>query len=448
MIAQALALHLTRPKEEIQIVHNPENPERPFVEVKNAMDILRETESREYAEGELVSPTDAPTKVAEELGYRCARCGEYSNYREIYCPECGALKNISARKRFSGNPFGDIMGIVEMTISQIGGAGGKQRVSTTRKRNGKEEVVVYERAGENIKLLSQKALEKRREFERQRPRKVLVPINRNPFVLATGASETELLGDVRHDPYGGHMHLGTPPYERVVAGAIHEAHEGVLFLDELPILGHLQRFILTAMQEKRFTITGRNPQSAGASVRVDNVPCDFIFVGACNIQDLPQILSPLRSRIQGSGYEILIETVMENTEENHAKLAQFVAQEISMDGRIPHAARDAIIEVIKEAKFRAKKFDDKSDALTLRLRELGGLVRTAGDLAVIEGAEFIRARHIKSALKLSLSAEEQIKNRYGSYYGGLAYDVTSAQRQTSPYPYWSRYVHDDKRGYE
>jgi ATP-dependent Lon protease len=34
MIAQALALHLPRPTEEIRVVHNPENPERPLIEVK------------------------------------------------------------------------------------------------------------------------------------------------------------------------------------------------------------------------------------------------------------------------------------------------------------------------------------------------------------------------------------------------------------------------------
>ena len=31
MIAQALSLHLSRPTEEIRVVHNPENPERPLV---------------------------------------------------------------------------------------------------------------------------------------------------------------------------------------------------------------------------------------------------------------------------------------------------------------------------------------------------------------------------------------------------------------------------------
>ncbi len=64
------------------------------------------------------------------------------------------------------------------------------------------------------------------------------------------------------------------------------------------------------MQERKFPIIGRNPQSAGASVRVDDVPTDFILVAACNIQDLQYILSPLRSRIIGNGYEILMEIAM------------------------------------------------------------------------------------------------------------------------------------------
>ena len=312
-----------------------------------------------------------------------------------------------------------------------------------------EEVVVYERAGDKIKLLDQKALERHREFERRSPRKILVPLERTPFVLATGASEVELLGDVRHDPYGGHPQLGTAPYERVVPGAIHEAHEGVLFLDELPLLGQLQRTILTAMQENLFPISGRHPQSAGASVRVDDVPCDFIFVGACNIQDLRNILSPLRSRINGSGYEVLVDIAMKNTKENRGKLAQFAAQEIALDKRIPHANRGAMHALISEAKRRAEQMDNIKNSLTLRLRELGGLLRTAGDLAVLEKARFIKEKHIKEAIERAKTAEEQIKDKYGSLYKGLARDVTSAQKEGyGPYNYWDQHVHDDRRGYE
>src|SRR5512136_2416260 len=52
MIAQALSLHLSRPTEEIRVVHNPENPERPLVEVKGFDEVTKELESKGYAEGE------------------------------------------------------------------------------------------------------------------------------------------------------------------------------------------------------------------------------------------------------------------------------------------------------------------------------------------------------------------------------------------------------------
>jgi len=444
MIAQALSLHLPRPTNEIRIVHNPENPERPLVEIKEEPDVVREEREMKGAEGELIDPKEAPINVAERLGYKCVNCGIYSSQSERMCPKCSRPKTTSGQG--TGNPFGDLLGgIVEVTIGQLGG---RDRVTTTRQRFGKEEVVVFERAGEMIKVLDQKALEKRREIEKISPRKALVRLKRNPFVLATGASETELLGDVKHDPYGGHPQLGTQPYERVVPGSIHDAHQGVLFIDELPQLGPLQRYILTAMQEKRFPISGRNPQSAGASVRVDNVPCDFIFVGACNIQDLQHILSPLRSRISGSGYEILVGTTMPDNDRNRAKLAQFTAQEIVMDKRIPHMSNAGLHAIIAEARKRAREAERKEKSLTLRLRELGGLIRSAGDIAEAEGSELIDEGHIRRAIKRARTIEEQIKERYGSFYSGVASETSDSQKSSSPYHFWNYHVHDDKRGYQ
>jgi ATP-dependent Lon protease len=441
MIAQALSLYLERPKEEIRVVHNPENPERPFIEVKRDEEVQKDIASREFASGDLIDPKNAPINVAERLGYRCRNCGIYSPYSERYCPKCQKPKTNDTGA--SGNPFGDLMtGLLEasMTGANLPGmAAGKERVTTTRNRFGKEEVVVFERNGEMIRVLDQEALEKRRELEKISPRKVLVPLERNSFILATGASEVELLGDVRHDPYGGHPQLGTQPYNRVVAGAIHEAHEGILFIDELSHLGHLQRFILTAMQERRFPISGRNPQGSGASVRVDNVPCEFIFVGACNIQDLEQVLSPLRSRINGNGYEVLVNTTMEDNPENRAKLAQFVAQEISMDTKIPHASIAAVEVIIKEARRRGKVLDGQTNALTLRLRELGGLIRAAGDMAAAEGDPLIEPRHIAVAIKRNKSIEEQIQDRYGSYSKGLGKDISASQKEKSPYYFWNEH---------
>ena len=436
MTAQALALHLDRPRTEIRVVHNPENPERPSVEVVTRDEVYHEREAARSVEGEMILPTDAPVSVAERLGYRCPRCSFYSQSTERYCPSCGNAKQPIPGVTGSGNPFRDLVGgILELTVSP--GGNPQESVRTTRLRNGIEEVVAYERADDRIKVLDQRALERRRTLQHQSPRKVLVKLDRNTFVMATGASETELLGDVRHDPYGGHPQLGTLPYERVIPGAIHESHEGVLFIDELPHLGFLQRHILTAMQEKRFPITGRNPQSGGAAVRVDSVPCDFILVAAANIQDIHRILSPLRSRIAGSGYEVLLETAMPDTESNRLRLAQFCAQEIAVDGRIRPATRAAIGELIKEARRRAESLDGRRNALTLRLRELGGLIRTAGDLAAVSGSEYLDAAHVQEALRRARSIEEQVREVYGSFQTGLRQESTEAQRQSMGYYNWN-----------
>jgi Lon-like ATP-dependent protease len=88
-----------------------------------------------------------------------------------------------------------------------------------------------------------------------------------PYIDATGAHAGALLGDVRHDPFqsGG---LETPAHDRVESGAIHKAHKGVLFIDEINTLRiESQQNLLTALQEKEFAITGQSERSSGAMVK-------------------------------------------------------------------------------------------------------------------------------------------------------------------------------------
>ncbi|MDI9618270.1 ATP-dependent protease LonB [Methanothermobacter sp.] len=229
-----------------------------------------------------------------------------------------------------------------------------------------------------------------------------------PFVDATGAHAGALLGDVRHDPYqsGG---LGTPAHERVEAGMIHRANKGVLYIDEIGTMKmKTQQELLTAMQEKKYSITGQSETSSGAMVRSQAVPCDFVLVASGNLQVLEGMHPALRSRIRGYGYEVFMKDTMPDTPENRDKLVQFVAQEVEKDGRIPHFSRGAIEEIIREAQRRA----GKKDSLTLKLRELGGLVRAAGDIAKSRGAELVETRDVMEAKKLSRTLEQQIADRY------------------------------------
>lgn len=420
MIAQAIASLIPPPSEEVSVLHNPENPERPVVEVRRREEVMARKQRR--IEGKVIAPVEAPAFVAERLGFRCRRCGVLSAPDVAICPECGADK-----WRKEATPFDDlILGFMAEVR--------EDRVQTTRKLpSGREEIIVFERTEDGmIRVLDGRALKRRERSERERPRKVIVPLDRKTFVQATGASETELLGDVRHDPYGGHPEIGSLPYQRVVPGAVHEAHEGVLFVDEIATLGYLQRYLLTAMQEKKFPIVGRNPTSTGASVRVEGVPCDFILVGALNTNDLGSILPPLRSRIIGNGYEVLLRTVMPDNEANRSALVQFIAQEIRRDGKIPHADREAVELIIEEARVRARLIDDAA-GLTLRLRDLGGIIKLAGDLAIIDGSPLITGEHVKRAVRECKSIEEQVGERYGSWWraGMSDYGAKRARRRES-----------------
>lgn len=228
-----------------------------------------------------------------------------------------------------------------------------------------------------------------------------------PFMDATGAHAGALLGDVRHDPYqsGG---LGTPAHERVEAGMIHKANRGVLYIDEIGTMSmKTQQELLSAMQEKQYAITGQSENSSGAMVRSQAAPCDFVLVASGNIQVLEGMHIAMRSRIRGYGYEVFMKDSMDDTEENREKLVQFVAQEVKNDGRIPHFAPDALDEIIMEAKRRS----GKQDALTLKLRDLGGLVRSSGDVAIEKGADLVTAEHVLEAKKFARTLEQQMADR-------------------------------------
>jgi len=241
------------------------------------------------------------------------------------------------------------------------------------------------------------------------PKTIIDNSNRKevPFVDATGAKAGALLGDVLHDPLqsGG---LGTPPHYRVVPGMIHKANGGVLFIDEISALSpKSQQDLLTILQEKKFSITGQSEMSSGAMVRTTPAPCDFILIAAGNYNDLEKVHPAIRSRIRGSGYECHMNIDMPDTVENRNKVVQFVAQEISKDKKIPHFSKEAVDEII----FEARKKATRKNSLTLKLRELGGLIRAAGDLAIEENKKIVTRDIVLRAKTPAKTLEEQMVNK-------------------------------------
>lgn len=255
---------------------------------------------------------------------------------------------------------------------------------------------------------------KRRLWARSKDPDLKVLVNRAsrqqaPFIDATGSHAGALLGDVRHDPFqsGG---VETPTHQLIEVGAIHLAHKGVLFIDEVSTLSlESQQSLLTAFQEKKLAITGRSPGSSGSMVRSAPIPCDFLLVLAGNLEDIDKMHPALRSRIRGYGYEIHMKEELADTELNRYKLAQFVAQEVKKDGKIPHFSYEAFLEVVAEA----GRMSAGRGRLTTKFRELGGLIRAAGDIARRERIETVEAIHVKKAREINLPLETQIA-RYRS----------------------------------
>lgn len=165
MIARALSMNLPKPKQEIRVVKNPENSERPFLEILDEDQVLDEDNIRAESVGKLLEPENAPRNVAERLGYLCKNCGKYSLPTDVNCPYCNKSK---IEMGPNSNPFGDLLsGMIEATMPQAV-VTGKERVHTTRVlSDGTEETVVFERAGEHVRMLDNKALHKRNQLNKK-----------------------------------------------------------------------------------------------------------------------------------------------------------------------------------------------------------------------------------------------------------------------------------------
>jgi len=93
--------------------------------------------------------------------------------------------------------------------------------------------------------------------------------------------------------------------------------------------------------------------------------------------------------------------------ENMGKLVRFVAQEVKKDGKIPHFTREAVEEIIEEVRRKS----GRKRRLSLRFRELGGLVRAAGDVAMEEGAKHVELKHVIKAKNVARTLEQQVSQQ-------------------------------------
>jgi predicted ATP-dependent protease len=402
MLAKAAYSLLDPPQEEIRLRYNQSFPDRPEVIVTRLKVPDRGKDSsvsRMYDEF-YISPDRLPFEISIKMGFRCPSCGHLST------PEASVCVNCESEKRFDWAPGESYHGLFRMldvvrepaldTVTSLEDINGEPyHVTYERTESGEIKVTQRNRTTEDVNIDDQNCHDR-----------ILVPLKASRYIRVSGASPVELLGDVKHDPYGSAESLGLAAHQRVVPGAMHEAHEGILYIDEIAALGSYQSHLLTAMQDRVYSISGHNPLSSGAAVRVDDVPCDFILFASCNIENLKNILSPLRSRIRGYGYEIMLDSWIPKSQSVVDDLVRFMSRTVEEDGKIPHLTVKAVEHVLEVAEEMAFRLDGQKEALTLRLRELGGLIRIAGDLAVRDGCDFVLQGHVQQAEVLSKGIDE------------------------------------------
>ena len=233
---------------------------------------------------------------------------------------------------------------------------------------------------------------------------VLYECKKRPLIRASAYNTTKLLGDIKHCPLGGKPPLGTPPHKRIILGAIHEAHKGVLYVDEIKTMPlEVQDYILSALQDKKLPISGRNPNSSGATVETNEIPCDFTLIMSGNMDDVNNLRAPLLDRVD---YKIILKNKIDNNQENRDMLLQFITQEIRNNNLNP-MSYEACCEIVR----LAQRLAGSKDKLTLRLRLLSNIIKMASDIA--EGkdiAKMIKEMDIKEG-EDKKDTEKNIKNR-------------------------------------
>ena len=399
MLAKAAYSLLEEPREEIRLRYNPSQPDRPDVIVRRPAlldDSTKEDNVVNIHDTIYATPDRIPFDISIKMGFRCSACGYISTPEENSCAECGVEKRFDWAHGESYHGLFRMLDVVREPALKT--------VTNLEDIGGRSYQVTYERTNQGEITITRRGTEPQADDslnDSSHQERVLVSRTSNRFVRVSGASPVELLGDVKHDPYGSAESLGLAAHHRVVPGAIHEAHEGILYIDEIAALGSYQSHLLTAMQDRVYSISGHNPLSSGAAVRVDDVPCDFILFASCNVENLANILAPLRSRIRGYGYEVMLDSWIEKNENTTNDIVRFVSQTIEEDGRIPHMTVESLEMVLDIAENMALQYDGAKHSFTLRLRELGGLIRIAGDLAVQDDCELIMPDHVNRSSVLA-----------------------------------------------
>ena len=77
--------------------------------------------------------------------------------------------------------------------------------------------------------------------------------------------------------------------------------------------------------------------------------------------------------------------------------------------------------LVEEAKSIARRTDNIK-GITLRLRNLAGIIKMSGDIATMEKRELIERKDVVAAIKEAKPIEEKVKEKYGNWWAIEAAD--------------------------
>jgi Lon-like ATP-dependent protease len=268
-------------------------------------------------------------------------------------------------------------------------------------------------------------------------------------------------GGFRHDPYqSGNLH--TPIHKRTYLGA--HAKAPIIYIDELKSLVKTRYMssLLEIMQNKKYILEGGKATGSGAADRSENyLKADNIIIACCNHDTLSHLQEEgdgaFLSRIEDKGEIIQMESAVPETAEHITQVAQYIKQEIDnleeefentwgkvleKEGhagvrrrseqifgkklplnyklKVREFSRSAVAEIIKE--LRCRSSDRK---LSCILRPINGIIKTAELDAIVDNAEFVEPKHIRSALQEHLSLEGAVTKEIIEHRKDLKKYITS-----------------------
>jgi hypothetical protein len=229
--------------------------------------------------------------------------------------------------------------------------------------------------------------------------------------------------------------LGTPPHLRVEPGMIHRASGGVLFIDELATLSRKsQQELLTAMQEKKYSITGQSENSSGAMTRTEPVPCfpREVFLDFDNCKK--RIGDFVDSQINTKKNKVVREGALEYLNINGPRVLSY------LDGSIIPSKVNRVYRRKYSGKMLRIKFEDNTEIFTtpehpikkekdfIKAQDLvvGDLVEAKMPEIIINSQDIIK-QYSKENIHLALSYKKWKANPKISYKElGVDYKTISA----------------------